>query len=183
MPDHYLFLTAEITPVVANTMIQFLGGLIANPPDRLVVAMNSPGGNVVSGIAIYDAMCAMPYPIVTHNIGNVDSIANVIYLSGSERNACTASTFMFHGVGFNGNANERLDENNVKAKLDTILSDHKRISGIFATRTGGQVTVKAGMRLFKEQKTRSAQWAHSKGFVHHVRDLSVPAGAVVNFLS
>jgi hypothetical protein len=90
--------------------------------------MNCPGGNVVSGIAVYNAMIAMPYPIVTHNIGDVDSIANVIFLGGNERYACPGSTFIFHGVGFSGNANERLEEINLRAKLDSILADHKRIA-------------------------------------------------------
>lgn len=183
MPEHYLFLTAEITPASANTFIQYLAQLIPQAPHRLVIAMNSPGGNVVEGVAIYNAMMAMPYPIVTHNVGNVDSISNIIYLAGRERYACAAATFMFHGVGFNGNANERLEENILKAKLDTVLSDHKRISGIFAARTNGAVSVRSGMLLFKEQRTRSADWARDKGFVNEIRDFTLPAGATVNFLA
>jgi len=183
MAEHYLILTAEVTPASANTLIQYLGGLIAQAPDRVVIAMNQPGGNVVSGVTIYNAMIAMPYPIVTHNIGNVDSISNIIYLAGCERYACAPSTFMFHGVGFAGNANERLEENLLKAKLDTILSDHRRISGIFSTRTNGAVSVRAGMLLFKEQRTRSAEWARDKGFVTDIRDFILPASANVNYLS
>ena len=183
MPDHYLFLTAEVTPVSANSFIQFLGSLIHASPDHLIIAMNSPGGNVISGIAMHSAMMAMPYPIVTHNIGNVDSIAVVVYLGGNERRACAASTFMFHGVGFNGNANERLEENNLKAKLDTVLSDHRRISGIFSARTNGTVSVRAGMRLFKEQRTRNADWARDNGFVTGIQDFTLPVGANVNYLA
>ena len=41
--------------------------------------------------AVYNAMIAMPYPIITHNIGNVDSIANVIFLAGGTRYACGGS--------------------------------------------------------------------------------------------
>jgi ATP-dependent Clp protease protease subunit len=183
MPDRILFLTAVITPDAANRLTQYLTHLIAAPPDRLIVAINSPGGNVVAGIAIHNTLMAMPYPVVTHNVGNVDSIANVIFLAGRERLACAPSTFMFHGVGFDGNANERLEENNIKAKLDTILADHRRISGIFAARTEGKITIPAGMKLFKEQRTRSAEWAVEKGFATRIADLSLPAGIQVDVLS
>jgi ATP-dependent protease ClpP protease subunit len=182
MADHYLFLSAEITQNAANQFTAHLAGLASQTPTRLIVAINSGGGNVVSGIAMYNAMIAMPYPIVTHNIGNVDSIANVIFLGGEERYACPGSTFMFHGVGFNGNANERLEENNLKAKLDNIKADHNRISGIISARTQGRLTVREGRNLFKEQRTRNAQWAVEKGLVAEVRDFTLPAGANVQFL-
>jgi hypothetical protein len=90
---------------------------------------------------------------------------------------------MFHGVGFNGNAAERLDENNLRAKLDTVLADHRRISGIFAQRTNGAVSVSAGMKLFKEQRTRSAQWALEKGFATGISDFALPAGANFSFIT
>ncbi|MCP1844038.1 ATP-dependent Clp protease protease subunit [Bradyrhizobium sp. USDA 4524] len=183
MADQYLFLLAEINQTSANAVMGHLIGLVPQPPDRLIVAINSPGGSVVSGIALYNSMRSMPYPIITHNIGNVDSIANVIYLAGSERYSCPASTFMFHGVGFNGNANERLEENNLKAKLDTILADHKRISAIISDRTGGSLNVRQGMSLFKEQRTRDAQWALSKNIATGVREFVLPANANVQFLA
>jgi ATP-dependent Clp protease, protease subunit len=182
MTDFYLYLAAEINATSANNLIQYLGNLIAQAPTQLTIAMNSPGGNVVQGIAIYNAMLAMPYQITTHNVGNVDSIANVVFLSGTYRYASSASTFMFHGVGFPGNPNVRLEENNLKAMLNTVLADHRRISGIFAHRTNGRVTVRSGMRLFKEQRTRSAQWAADKGFATGIQDFVLPAGANVNFL-
>jgi ATP-dependent protease ClpP protease subunit len=183
MADHYLFLSAEITQTAANQFTAYLAGLAGQMPARLIVAMNSGGGNVVSGIAMYNAMVAMPYPIITHNIGNVDSIANVIFLGGSERYACPGSTFMFHGVGFSGNGNERLEENNLKAKLDTILADHNRISAILSARTQGNLSIRQGMSLFKEQRTRDAQWAVDKGIVAAQREFTLPAGANVQFLA
>jgi ATP-dependent protease ClpP protease subunit len=100
MTDFYLYLAAEINATSANNLIQYLGNLIAQAPTQLTIAMNSPGGNVVQGIAIYNAMLAMPYQITTHNVGNVDSIANVVFLGGTPgmrpqpRRLCfTASAF------------------------------------------------------------------------------------------
>ena len=150
----------------------------------MTVAINSGGGEVVHGIAMYNAMRAMPYEITTHNVGSVNSIANVVFLGGQERFVCPASTFMFHGVGFNaaGFGNMRLEENTLKALLDTVLADHKRISGLFAERTGGKTTVKQGMQLFREQRTRNAEWAVDKGFATRIADFVFPVGGNVHLL-
>src|ERR1700689_5037312 len=99
MADHYVVFTAEITPLTANNFITLLTDLIPQNPDKLIISMNSQGGNVVAGISVYNMLKAMPYPIVTHNVGNVDSISNIIFLGAAERYACPAATFMYHGIG------------------------------------------------------------------------------------
>ena len=137
--------------------------------------MNSPGGNTTGGIAVYNAMRSMPYEITTHNIASVDSIGNVIFLGGTKRFACPASTFMFHGVGFLGNASERLEEWNLKAKLDTLQADHGRISTIMADRT--KLSVSECMTLFEKQSTKEPKWALEKGIISEIKDLSLPSGA------
>jgi ATP-dependent protease ClpP protease subunit len=53
---------------------------------------------VAQGINIYNVLCGMPFKLVTHNVGNVDSIGDVVFLAGETRYACAHSTFMFHGV-------------------------------------------------------------------------------------
>jgi hypothetical protein len=81
---------------------------------------------------------------------------------------------MFHGVGFNGDANERLEEWNLKAKLDTIQADHGRISTIMADRT--KLTVAECVALFEQQSTRDPSWALDKGVISEIRDFSFPSG-------
>jgi ATP-dependent protease ClpP protease subunit len=184
MADHHIVFTGEIKATTANNFVATLVNLAVQQTDKVTVAINSAGGEVVHGIAMYNAMRAMPYPVITHNFGNVDSIANVVFLGGNERYACPASTFMFHGVGFNAAqmGNMRLEENGLKAMLDTVLADHKRISGVFADRTGGKTSVQQGMKLFREQRTRSAQWALDRGFATGISDFTFPVGGNVHLL-
>jgi ATP-dependent protease ClpP protease subunit len=184
MAEHHIIFTGEVNATTANNFVTTLANLAVQQADKATIALNSSGGEVVHGIAMYNAMRAMPYPIITHNVGNCDSIANIIFLGGVERYACPPSTFMFHGVGFNAAkmGNMRLEENSLKALLDTILSDHKRLSGIFADRTGGKVSIKQGMKLFREQRTRSAHWALDKGFATGISDFAFPVGGNVHLL-
>jgi ATP-dependent protease ClpP protease subunit len=171
---------AEIDQRVANQMVAYLVELQVTRATKLTLAISSPGGGVVAGITIYNALMAMPFEIETHNYGNVDSIANVIFLAGRRRYANACSTFMFHGVGFNGNANERLEEKNILEKLDIIRAEHKRIAGLIAARS--TLKESACLKLFKQQRTRGAAWAKANGIADEIRDFSVPTGIDVKYL-
>ena len=68
----------------------------------------------MNGLNIYNVLIGMPFELITHNVGNVDSIANAVFLAGTKRYACPHSTFMFHGVGFDITAGMRLEEKFLK---------------------------------------------------------------------
>jgi ATP-dependent Clp protease protease subunit len=167
MTERHIIFTAEITPDSATNFINVLVAHGQGGTTRLVIAMNCPGGTVVAGVAIYNALMAMPMPIVTHNIGNVDSIGNIIFIAGGERYACPATTFMFHGVAFGGNANERLEEKTLAEKLDTARADHKRLAEIISGRSA--LSERSVRNLFKQQRTRSVGWAQRSGIINDVR--------------
>ena len=76
----------------------------------------------------------MPFRLIVHNIGNVDSIGNAVFLAGVERYACASSTFMFHGVGFDTKA-ARFEEKMLREMLAGLLADQKRIAAVVAGRT------------------------------------------------
>ena len=121
-------------------------------------------------------MRGLPAKIIFHNVGNVDSIGNAIFLAGDERYACPHSTFMFHGVGFDM-ANVRIEQKNADAMLNGILADQKRIADIMVERTHLNTTDAAD--LFKEARTKDATYAASKGIVIDVRDVNIPAGSPI----
>lgn len=180
MADRYLHFSAQVNDDTANRFCMALAVAANQGVSRLNISINSSGGNVVAGIGMYNMLRAMPYPVVTHNIGNIDSITNAVFLGGTERYASPSSTFMFHGVAFPPSG-ETLDEKVLRAKLDTILADQKRISNIIASHT--RLTAADGMRLFREQKTRPAAWALDKGLIHEIRDHIVPSGADFQFIA
>lgn len=180
MSKHYLMFTAGIDQMSMNSLVQYLVDLQRSGAQELVIGISSHGGNVVCGITMYNALRASPLKITTHNIGNVDSIANAVFLAGEERYANESATFMFHGVGFDGNPNERLEEKNLLEKLDIVHAEHSRISQLIASRSGLDTSV--CLDLFKEQKTRDASWALANGLVQSVTDFHVPTGADIRYL-
>jgi ATP-dependent protease ClpP protease subunit len=180
MSEHYLMFSAAIDQNSSNNFLAYLVGLQIEGATKLTVGMSTHGGNVVCGITMYNHMLAMPFEIETHNVGNVDSIANAVFLGGKTRYASSTATFMFHGVGFDGNANERLEEKNLLEKLDIVYAENKRISKVMSDRS--TLGMDEGLELFKEQKTRDADWAKEKGIIKDIKPFIIPAGANLRHL-
>ena len=108
MTDHCLIFSASVNPQSTNQLLAHLADLQVSGASSLTIAISSPGGAIVNGIAAYNALSSAQFQVSTHNIGNIDSIAIVLFLAGAKRLTNSTSTFMFHGVGFDGNPNERL---------------------------------------------------------------------------
>jgi ATP-dependent Clp protease, protease subunit len=124
-------------------------------------------------------MCCWDYLLnfITHNVGNVDSIGNAIFLAGSRRYATPHSTFMFHGVGLDASAGVRFEEKNVRETLDGILSNQKRIGAIITQRT--KITDNDVGAFFREAQTKDAAFAISSGIIHEIKDVQIPVGGPV----
>ena len=134
--------------------------------------LSTLGGAVMNGMNLYNVLRAMPFKLITHNVGNVDSIGNAVFLAGAERYACPHSTFMFHGVGFDTQPNMRLEEKNTRETLNGILADQKRIGSIIGDRTKlGESEIEA---LFREAQTKDAAFAAGCGIVHDIQDVHIP---------
>lgn len=127
--------SAEINPSTTESLIAVLANCANQRTKEVYLMISTPGGTVMNGMNLYNVLRAMPFKLVTHNVGNVDSIGNAVFLAGSERYACPHSTFMFHGVGRNVPSGTRLEEKSVKETLDSILADQKRIGSIIKDRT------------------------------------------------
>lgn len=74
--------------------IEKAGGV--NKFDEIVVHINSPGGEVSEGFAIYNYLVSLGKPITTIADGMVASIATVIFLAGKSRKVYTTTDFMIH---------------------------------------------------------------------------------------
>ncbi len=106
LKDRIVFIGTEINDQVANTVIAQLLFLRADDPKKDVnLYINSPGGYVTSGLAIYDTMRFMGFDINTYCLGQAASIAVLLLAAGTKgkRFALPNSRIMIHqpmgGVG------------------------------------------------------------------------------------
>jgi ATP-dependent protease ClpP protease subunit len=173
----YVSFSGEISPHTTESLLAVMANCV-NQQVKTVYLVSTPGGNVMNGMNLYNVLRGMPFELITHNVGNVDSIGNAIFLAGKKRYACPHSTFMFHGVGFDlKNHTGRLEEKNLKELLASILSDHKRIGNVISERT--KLTDEVVATLFSEAQTKDATFAVGAGIVDEIKDVQIPAGSSV----
>jgi ATP-dependent Clp protease, protease subunit len=94
----YVSFSAEINAHTTESLIAVMADSVTKKATEIHLLLSTPGGNVMNGINLYNVLRALPVKLVTHNVGNVDSIGTAVFLAGKERYACPHSTFMFHGV-------------------------------------------------------------------------------------
>lgn len=99
LKDRIVFIGTEINDIVANTVIAQLLFLRAEDPKKDVnIYINSPGGYITAGLAIYDTMRFMGYEINTYCLGQAASMAALLLCAGTKgkRFALPNSRIMIH---------------------------------------------------------------------------------------
>lgn len=117
------------------TADQFARDLDAVTTDTIEVQINSPGGDVFDGIAIYNTLRTHPANVVTRVDGIAASAASVISQAGDHRLMVEASQMMIHeawGVAV-GSADE------LRSFADLIDQQSDVLASIYASRSGGEV--------------------------------------------
>jgi len=173
----YISFSAEIVPKTSEALLAVLAQQANEGVKEVHLMLSTPGGSVMNGINLYNVMRAMPFHLITHNVGNIDSIGNAVFLAGEERYACPQATFMFHGVGFDINQGIRLEEKLLRERLGSLLADQTRIADIIKQRTKldpGEIG-----NLFLEAQTKDAAYARANGIIHDIRDVKIPDGTPV----
>ena len=136
--DRIVFLGSPIDDNVANIIIAQLLFLDAEDPERDVyLYVNSPGGNVYSGLAVYDTMQHLRAPVSTFCVGMAASMAAVLVAAGEKgkRSALPNSRIMIHqpSSGAQGTAAD------IEIAAKEILHARERINEIIAEHTGQPV--------------------------------------------
>ena len=174
MPTTFINFHAGINPYTTQNLMAGIAQKLMQGTDHFYIMLSTPGGEVASGLTLYNFLRAIPAQISMHNTGNVDSIGNAIFLAADQRFACAHSTFMFHGVGFDVK-NMRVEEKNARELLHGILADQNRIADIIVERTNIQRN--RSRQLFREAKTKDASAALAAGIVLAINDPTIPAGS------
>ena len=139
LEDRIVFLTGEINDITANIIISELLYLDSKNNDDIYLYINSPGGSVTSGLAIYDTMNYIKSDIKTIVIGMAASMAAFLLSSGTKnkRYALKNAEVMIHQPlgGAQGQATE------IEIAARHILKTRERLNKILAERTGQPIEV------------------------------------------
>jgi ATP-dependent Clp protease, protease subunit len=176
-PTIYISFSAEINAHTTESLLATFAAQINAGARNFYLMLSTPGGTVMNGLNLYNVLRGLPINLTTHNVGNVDSIGNAVFLAGQPRYASPHSTFMFHGVAFNYTGALSLTERESRERLSSILADQRRIGSIIQERT--RLTGRKVKAMFREAKTVDATFSAGCGIVDEVRDVQIPAGAPI----
>lgn len=138
LKDRIVFIGTPIEDMLANTVIAQLLFLQTEDPDKDVhIYINSPGGSVTSGLAIYDTMQYIKSDIATYCIGQAASMGALLLTAGTKgkRYVLPHSRIMIHQPmgGFQGQATD------IEIHAREILKMKETLNGIIAKHTGQTV--------------------------------------------
>ena len=165
LKDRIIFLGEEVTDVAANIIVAQLLFLEAEDPDKDIhLYINSPGGSVTAGLAIYDTMQYIKCDVATYCMGMAASMGSFLLSGGTKgkRYAMPNSEIMIHqpSRGAQGHATE------IQIAAEHILKIRTRLNQILAENTGQPLDV---IRIDTERDNfMSAEEAKEYGLIDEV---------------
>ncbi len=136
LKDRIVFLGSEVTDISSNIVIaQFLFLANDNPEADINFYINSPGGSVTAGLAIYDTMQYVPPDVATYVVGQAASLAAVLLAAGApgKRHALPNSRMVLHQPWTTGMAGTASD---IAIHADDLVKVKKKLVQILAKHTG-----------------------------------------------
>ena len=136
LENRELEIAGEIDDALANSLISQLRYLERQDPSaEITVYVNSPGGVISSGLALYDALQAVRCPIRMVCQGCAASMAAVLFASGDRREMLPHATIMVHdplvaGEGLTGSATF------LESKVRNVMATRTLMAQILAKHTG-----------------------------------------------
>jgi len=171
--DRIVFLGSGIDDNVANIIVAQLLFLEAEDPERdIYMYINSPGGSVYAGLAIYDTMQHLRAPVSTFCVGMAASMGAVLLTAGAKgkRNALPNARIMIHqpSGGSHGTASD------IEIAAREVLYIRESLNGILAKHTGQ--TPEKVLEDVDRDRFMSPEEAVAYGLIDQVLEGPVPIG-------
>ena len=136
LKEHIIFIGSEIYEAMANIVVAELLYLESEDPDREIsLYINSPGGSITAGLAIYDTMQFIRPDIITICMGQAASMGAILLAAGTKgkRYSLPNSRILIHQPSVEGIAGQATD---VKIYAEELLRTRTLLSKILSELTG-----------------------------------------------
>lgn len=132
-----IFLTTQVDCDTANELIKQLMILEKlDNTEEITLYINSPGGEVVSGLAVYDYIQLMKAPVRTVCIGTAASMGAILFLAGQKREMLAHTRLMIHDPAYGGGDMAGKKPHELQIYVDKLKQSQEIIAGIIAEKTG-----------------------------------------------
>jgi ATP-dependent Clp protease protease subunit len=169
LKDRIIMLNGEVNSHSANSIIMQLLVLSAEDSEADIhFYINSPGGSVVDGLALFDTMCAIPNDVVTICLGSAASMGSFLLSGGTQgkRYSLPNSRLMYHQVMSGISAGTQFVD--METSVNETKKLYEKLNSYLSKFTGGKIN-------FEEMKKRtdrdwwlSPEEAISEGFIDKI---------------
>lgn len=184
-PIVFVNFIADINDKTSSLLMFLLTEQLRSGVKNFRINISSNGGTVFHAVSIFNFLSGLKdVHLQTHNLGQIDSAANLIFLAGQKRTASKASSFLLHPpqMGFQGQGIISLSIEVLKEKLESLQKDQDKMAEIIAERIGKNK--RDIVKMFNERKTYSSVEAKEKGFVQEIEEFvaesAIPIFTITN---
>jgi ATP-dependent protease ClpP protease subunit len=173
MTTYSFYIVGSLDHTIVASVFQLASQLAVPQADpskaitELIIPISSLGGDIGASIAIYNILRSIKIPVTTHNIGEVTSGANIIFLAGEKRRACKHSYFRHHGTFYplQGTSHRVVYED----ALETLKIGEKIMTDIIVERTN--LSAKDVETYFRNPGTIDPDAALKAGIIHEIGEI------------
>ena len=131
-----IFLTEEVNSETSTELLKQLMYLERQDPGKeITLYINSPGGEVISGLAVYDLISLMKSPVRTVCTGTAASMAAILFLAGKKREMLPHTRLMIHDPSFSGSIGGK-KSHELRHELEKLDEVREALAKIIAEKTG-----------------------------------------------
>ena len=128
-----LYLTNEVNANTTNELIMQLRYLDSiDPKTPITLYVNSPGGEVTSGLALFDVIKTITAPVNTVCIGTAASMGAIIFLAGKKREMYPHTRLMIHDPAYGDGSLAGRKSHELQHKLDKLNETREALAAIIA---------------------------------------------------
>ena len=131
-----IFLTDEVNSKTSACLIKQLMALDQEGDGEITLFINSPGGDVLSGLAVYDFIKTMRSPVRTVSIGICYSMGAILFLAGSTREVYEHSRIMIHDPSYSTHDIGGKKAHEIQEEVDKLVETRDVLAKIIADVTG-----------------------------------------------
>jgi ATP-dependent Clp protease protease subunit len=177
MADIQIMLTGNVDERAISRLLSEVTQRVGLGARSVLLGISSPGGNVYWGVTAYNFLRGLGIDVITHNLGQVDSIGGAIYAAGSRRLCVSQGRFLIHSVAWTFTG--AVPEKQLRDSLTQVERERDSIASILSECTGTPVEDVRNDML--QTRILDANEAVAYGFVHAIDDaVFEPAQEIVN---
>jgi ATP-dependent protease ClpP protease subunit len=165
-----------INPKSVADLIDATGKARNNNSSKIILNISSTGGDLHSAFAAYYHLRSLGIPLISHNMGNIESAAVILYLAADTRIAAPHSRFLIHSLQWTFGG-EPVRHPILRENVSSLDFDAQRYGDIFKERTQGAESPVEILKAINDNVFLAAASAVHAGICSTIAEPAVLAGA------